>query len=92
MPRFNLGRLVMSHGIANEIKNNPIYKEEILDCLTKYLSGDWGSLCDEDKEANELAIENDSRILAKYITRSGIIYIITEWDRSYTTIMFTNEY
>ena len=92
MPRFSLGKLVMARGIANEIKNNPSYKEEILDCLTRYLIGDWGSLCDEDKKSNELAIENNSRILAKYTTHSGIIYIITEWDRSYTTIMFTNEY
>lgn len=92
MPRFNLGRLVMTCGIANEIKNNQSYKKEILDCLTRYLSGDWGSLCDEDKEANELAIQNNDRILATYTTSCGKIYIITEFNRSYTTVMFANEY
>lgn len=92
MPRFNIGRFVMTKGIANEIENKPSYKNEILDCLTKYLSGDWGSLCEEDKLANELAIKNNDRILAKYPTSSGIIYMITEWDRSYTTVMFVEEY
>lgn len=93
MPRFDIGRFVMTSGIANEINNKPSYKNEILDCLTKYLSGDWGSLCDEDKRSNELAIQNNNdRILAKYITSSGSIYMITEWDRSYTTVMFVEEY
>ena len=92
MPRFDIGRFVMTKGIANEIDNKPSYQNEILDCLTKYLSGDWGTLCDEDKQANELAIKNNDRILAKYITSSGSIYMITEWDRSYTTVMFVEEY
>ena len=92
MPRFDIGRFVMTKGIANEIDNNPSYQNEILDCLTKYLSGHWGSLCDDDKQANELAIKNNDRILAKYITSSGSIYMITEWDRSYTTVMFVEEY
>jgi hypothetical protein len=66
--------------------------------LTKYLRrhhcGDWGDeLCAEDKAANEQALKDGSRLLSCYRTPAGDrLYIITEWDRSMTTIMLPSEY
>lgn len=92
MPRFDIGKFVMTKGVASEIDNNPNYKMELLDCLTRYLNCDWGNLCDIDKLLNEDAIKNDERILARYNTSCGDIYIITERDRSYTTMLYVGEY
>jgi hypothetical protein len=66
--------------------------------LTRYLHrhhcGDWGEeLCAEDKAANEQALKDGSRLLSCYRTPAGDrLYIITEWDRSMTTIMLPSEY
>ena len=66
--------------------------------LTRYLRrhhcGDWGDeLCAEDKAANEQALKDGSRLLSCYRTPAGDrLYIITEWDRSTTTIMLPSEY
>ena len=66
--------------------------------LTRYLHrhhcGDWGDeLCAEDKAANEQALKEGSRLLSCYRTPAGDrLYIITEWDRSVTTIMLPSEY
>ena len=66
--------------------------------LTRYLRrhhcGDWGDeLCAEDKAANEQALKDGSRLLSCYRTPAGDrLYIITEWDRSVTTIMLPSEY
>ena len=66
--------------------------------LSKYLRrhhcGDWGDeLCAEDKAANEDALEHGSRLLSCYRTDGGDrLYIITEWNRSMTTILLPEEY
>lgn len=60
----------------------------------RYVIGDWGDTCEEDQETNEEAIINGERILAvyKYPADGTTIWIITEWDRSATTILFPSEY
>lgn len=60
--------------------------------LARHLSGDWGTVCAEDKRANEYALKNSERILSRYEHGEISIYIITEWDRSYTTIMRVQDY
>ena len=94
MIKFNLGQLVCTRTINEHLKNETT-KKEIFSAIDKYITCDWGNLCEEDKKMNEYAIENNNdRILAKYHIDSinEDIYIITEWDRSYTTVMFCYEY
>lgn len=86
-PRFPVGMTYATPGaLALEVN------------LTRYLRrhhcGDWGDeLCDEDKTANEQALKDGSRLLSCYRTPAGDrLYIITEWDRSVTTIMLPSEY
>ncbi len=92
MPRFQLGKLVMTSGIQSIINEEPSYQYELINYLNRYLNEDWGDLCDSDKQMNEDAIINNERILASYTTTGGNIYIITERDRSYTTILLRSEY
>jgi hypothetical protein len=85
-PRFPIGKVYATPG-ALELNVD----------LTKYLRrhhcGDWGEeLCDEDKEANEHSLTDGTRLLSRYSTPGGSIYIITEWDRSMTTILLPEEY
>lgn len=82
----------MTNGITNAALNNEPFFHEILAALNRYTMKDWGDLCEEDKAINEDALIHGDRILAKYETSKGPIYIITEWDRSTTTVLFTDEY
>lgn len=90
---FEVGQEVMTCGINNMLAKSQKFCKEILDCMGKYKNKDWGDLEQEDKEMNDKAIESGTdRIFAAYNTSEGRIYIITEWDRSVTTILFANEY
>ncbi len=89
---MKLGEVYMTRGIAATIDKNPLFRSEIKSAFYRYLGHDWGDLCLEDKELNEEALRIEERILALYNTSQGKVYIITEWDRSVTTILFADEY
>lgn len=83
------GQWVMTRRIATKMEKDENFAKFIYECVAKYNSKDWGDTCEEDSKLNDLAVKNgDSRIVAKYDS----IFIITEWDRSVTTILFTEEY
>ena len=92
MLRFKTGNFYMTIGIDNAIKQDNNYFKELVKCFEKYLTCDGGDLTEEDIIANERALINGNRILGAYNTSQGKVYIITEWDRSTTTILFANEY
>ena len=61
--------------------------------LARHQTGDWGELCEEDKRENEFSVHNGFRILSAYRTRNDVkIWIITEADRSATTLLLPHEY
>ena len=63
--------------------------------LERYIRFDWGDTCKEDREQNDNAVDAGERILAEYKDAehpSWRIWIITEWDRSVTTVLFPEEY
>jgi hypothetical protein len=79
--------------IKNAIEKDPEFANVIRDCLWKYMRMDWGDTCKDDCKLNDNAVYyNDDRVVAKYKTNKGNIFIITECDRSATTIMFATEY
>lgn len=86
------GMILATKGVADEMKENPAFAQEIIAAFNRYQKNDWGDLCQEDKELNDLAVRTDERILAAYETSKGKIWIIPEWDRSATTILFPSEY
>ena len=85
-PRFPLGRTVGTPGaLALGI--------DLASYLRRHHCGDWGDLDAEDKQANEEALKDGTRILSCYLVGEGRrIYIITEWDRSSTCILRPEEY
>ena len=61
--------------------------------LRRHVHGDWGALHPHDADANELALRQGMRILSAFVLASGDrIWIITEADRSVTTILLPEEY
>lgn len=90
---FKLGQTVMTRGIASRVEKDGAFSRFIFDSFARYMTRDWGELCEEDKAMNDSAVKNnDDRIVARYNYGSEAIYIITEYDRSATTILFIEEY
>lgn len=102
-PSFDLGRVVMTQGIDRIVSNGWL---DILDLVRRHASGDWGDLCQADWDLNEESLnppcESDGtqhfgRLFSSYTvddTDSGqpTIWIITEADRSVTTVLLPSEY
>jgi hypothetical protein len=89
-PRFALGQLVATPGAMDALNHT---NDELLQMVRRHRTGDWGDLCEEDRQANEMALMVGSRLLSAYHTASGEkVWIITESDRSYTTILLPSEY
>lgn len=66
---------------------------DVASSLVLHAGGDWGIVSENDKVANEEALETGDRILSAYLDRNGVkFWIITEWDRSATTILLPDEY
>ena len=91
--KFPLGQLVMTRGVADKVANNSAFAEFCLESLKRHAKGDWGDLCAEDKAENELSLKEGLRLFSVYETE-GLpkIWIITEADRSVTTVLFPDEY
>lgn len=86
--KFELGQTLVTPG-AYEALN----LKDAADCLVRHASGDWGDMSEEDKAYNEEALVTGDRILSSYRDSNGIkFWIITEWDRSTTTILLPDEY
>lgn len=90
--KFPLGQVYMPRGIAELITANPAAAKEIQKCLIRHSSGDWGDICEEDKQTNEEALTEGFRLLSAYEVCGNKIWIITESDRRTTTILFPDEY
>lgn len=88
--RFPLGQTFITPGAQEAIRDAG---QLPLEFLLRHQSGDWGDLCRGDKQENEFSIANGFRILSKYHTIEGeALYVITEADRSATTILRPDEY
>lgn len=93
MTKFNPGKIVVTCGVNNEMDRNDTFAMHVRLSLERHLAGDWGNLCDEDRVMNESALLEGDRLFSAY-TKEGVppIWIITECDRSVTTILFPDEY
>jgi len=88
--RFPLGQMVMTKGVVDLVDKGRL---DFLSLLRRHAQCDWGDLCDEDKAQNDFALLSERRLLSCYrMTPEQSVYIITEWDRSYTTILLPSEY
>lgn len=91
--KFKIGQIVMTKGVNAKISESIEFSKFFLESIAKYRNCDWGNLGKEDWKMNDDAVKNnDDRIFARYNNEEGDIYIITEWDRSVTTILLPSEY
>ena len=66
--------------------------EDPFDYLARHATGDWRDLCAFDRRQNERALREEARVFSSYDTPAGEVWIITEADRSITTILLPEEY
>lgn len=90
--KFELGQVVVTRGVSDATEESRDFKSEVMLYLARHSLGNWGVVCDEDKQINDDAVRNGKRILSAYETCKGKIWIITEADRSVTTVLFPHEY
>lgn len=87
-PQFPLGQTVVTRTALSVLS-----AFDIAGALYRHQRGDWGEVGREDWQANERALKNGERLLSVYRTAEGTkFYIISEWDRSLTTILLPEDY
>ena len=89
MSKFPLGRVVITARA-----NNTVNRGAILSALQRHANGDWGTdLCETDRRENDRALRDGNRILSSFRDTAGTkFWIITEYDRSATTILLPEDY
>ena len=86
--KFPLGQVVVTRTALATLPT-----QDIAAALDRYRRGDWGNVGREDWQANERALKHGDRLLSVYRTANGTKFlIITEWDRSLTTVLLPEDY
>ena len=88
--RFNLGQVVATPAAIDALVDNEV---TAIPYLLRHVMGDWGDMSDEDKAENDYAIGRHLRIFSAYTLPDGTkIWVLTEADRSATTILRPSDY
>jgi len=86
--RFKMGRIVSTPNALERLSG-----EDILLGLKRHQAGDWGDVEEHDRQANDRALEDGSRLLSIYHSSTGVkFWIITESDRLRSTILLPEDY
>jgi hypothetical protein len=86
--KFPLGRVLATPNALESLTSADIHT-----ALARHLSGDWGEVCEEDRKENERSLVHDLRLLSVYRSADGVkFWIITEADRSATTVLLPEDY
>lgn len=87
-PRFNPGQLMITRNAKDVLP-----RVEVNAAIKRHLQGDWGDVCQSDWQLNEDALKQGDRLLSVYHTQDGEkFWIITESDRSATTVLLPSDY
>lgn len=89
--KFKTGEILFTQGVYSLMEESKVFQEFVFSSLDRHKSGDWGNCCTHDRKLNDKALIVGSRLFSIYLEEKKI-YIITEWDRSVTTILFPEEY
>jgi len=85
---FGLGQTVITANALAQLQTEDVHR-----ALARHARGDWGDLDPEDVAENERSITEGCRLLSAYTDRHGVkFWIITEWDRSLTTVLLPEDY
>ena len=89
-PKFPLGQIVATPGALQALARAG---QSPWDFLARHVRGDYGDVCEEDRRENELALQQGFRLLSVYTTKAGeTLWVISEADRSATTLLLPQEY
>ena len=88
-PLFPLGQIVSTHGALALLAEGDA---DPLSLLARHQRGDWGDLCAADRAENDYSVREGFRILSAYKLGNETVWIITEADRSATTLLLPSEY
>ena len=92
-PLFPLGRIVSTRSVFQDMQDNAEFKNHCSECLSKHALGKWGNVSDHDSKENDDALKQNLRLFSVYDSgRWKKIWIITEADRSSTTILYPEDY
>jgi hypothetical protein len=86
---FTLGECYATQAVVQVLRSAEL---EAMTLVQRHHGGDWGDLCKEDIQANESAIREGHRILSAYTIAGKKVYVITEANRSVTTVLLASEY
>ena len=86
--KFPLGQTVITRTAMNTLT-----QEDVMTALARHAAGDWGDVCEEDFRENEQSLDQGFRLFSVYHAQDGTkFYIITEADRSATTVLLPEDY
>jgi len=89
---FNPGRLVLSQGISDSIGLDNDFAEFILTSCRRHINGDFGEISLKAAHQNHIGLQSGGRLFSAFRIDEIVIWILTEEDRSTTTILFPSEY
>jgi hypothetical protein len=90
--KFSPGRLVWTRYINDCVAENPLFAKFVTESLARHCNCDWGDVSAEDKKENDFSINKHLRLFSVYKQGKFVIWVITEADRSTTTVLFPAEY
>ena len=83
----------LGHIVATANARESISPDEILQGIQRHQAGDWGNLPDDDRSSNDRALAQGGRLVSRYHAQNGTkFYVITESDRSLTTVLLPEDY
>lgn len=89
-PLFSVGQIVATPGALTALEKSG---QTPLEFLARHVRGEWGELDEEDRRENQLSLKRGFRLLSSYRTQAGdTVWVITEADRSVTTLLLPDEY
>lgn len=90
--KFDLGRLVITRAAAEWLEERAGRADAVNSCIGRHADCDWGEVSDEDGNQNDAAVVEGERLLSSYGVDGTTLWIITEADRSVTTVLFPEDY
>jgi len=86
--KFPFGQLVSTSNALDRL-----VQADVWTAIQRHAKGDWGDLCEEDRKSNEWSLEHGERLFSVYHDRNQTkFYIITECDRTATTVLLPEDY
>ena len=89
---FDYGKIDFTFQVYEKVRKDSSFYQFVINCLKRHLLGDFGEIPEQDFKENLYSLEHDLRIISSYSFNHNKIWIITDADRSRTTVLFPEEY